>query len=905
MSSSYDFTSSRDGRQRSSRRSPNSGSPPSFIPLIETNGSPVIEEPYQSRFTESTSLAVPSLSSSSSNLPVPPKFSSSVDSSNQHSQNGGIRTNPNLHHPLTSSSPNQSSFDLDYSHEIYRSSSPDQANHNTPLYPPSHPTLNPGSRESFALSSIHSPSVYPKRPLIRDSGATWQSGSDSDLTRIGTESPWINKTNSTGMLYHYDDEVEGEGHTYPSPNLSVEKSPSRDHPSNLQQQRAAHRKKLIISLIIAALLILLAIAIGIYIALRRSNSAIDASKGVTSTASGKVAQLWGVGGDKITTEDGSSFTYNNTLGGTWVSIPYNDTARCQDTSPPLNQPWDYSNSRIYGVNLGGWFVLEPFITPYLFEKFNDPNVVNPTVVDEWTLSQALGSQLATTMEEHYKTFITEKDFADIASAGLNWVRIPVGWWMIETWSGEPFLEGVAFKYFVKALNWARKYGLRVNLDLHSVPGSQNGYNHSGKLGTINFLIGLMGVANAQRTLNYIRTLTQFVSQPQYTNVVPMFSVLNEALVQKIGATQIRSFYVQVYNMMRSITGFGLGKGPMMVIHDGFTGTGAGHLGWGGFMQGADRIGLDTHPYFSFDKQSNDSMDYNAYKPCTYWAKSFNRTNADFGFNFAGEYSLAINDCGQWINNIGSGSRFDGTYPNVNTPDLVHFPVVGSCATWNDYTTWSPALKQSLIALADSSQDAMQNSFFWTWKISQSTKSNLIPNPLWSYSLGLQEGWIRRDARASIGGCARAAAQQGTTPPLQPWSPPFAENQIGGKGTTSVIDAAQLAPYTVWPPAAITALQGANQMYDQVQNLPLYTATGTIKKLTPDQPSFNLFPAAATATAAGDGWYNKNDQSGWWVGVDGCQYPDPWNAGGLPAPTGPFCQGTNTADAPVITATPAP
>lgn len=31
-------------------------------------------------------------------------------------------------------------------------------------------------------------------------------------------------------------------------------------------------------------------------------------------------------------------------------------------------------------------------------------------------------------------------------------------------------------------DWARKYGLRVELDLHSVPGSQNGLNHSGRIG---------------------------------------------------------------------------------------------------------------------------------------------------------------------------------------------------------------------------------------------------------------------------------------------------------------------------------------------------------------------------------------------------------------------------------------
>lgn len=31
-------------------------------------------------------------------------------------------------------------------------------------------------------------------------------------------------------------------------------------------------------------------------------------------------------------------------------------------------------------------------------------------------------------------------------------------------------------YFLKAIEWARKYGLRINLDLHAVPGSQNGWS---------------------------------------------------------------------------------------------------------------------------------------------------------------------------------------------------------------------------------------------------------------------------------------------------------------------------------------------------------------------------------------------------------------------------------------------
>jgi glucan 1,3-beta-glucosidase len=49
----------------------------------------------------------------------------------------------------------------------------------------------------------------------------------------------------------------------------------------------------------------------------------------------------------------------------------------------------------------------------------------------------------------------------------------------------------------------------------------------------------MGIANAQRTLNIIRTVTEFISQPEYKNVVPMFSVLNEPYAATIGVDMLR------------------------------------------------------------------------------------------------------------------------------------------------------------------------------------------------------------------------------------------------------------------------------------------------------------------------------------------------------------------------------
>jgi glucan 1,3-beta-glucosidase len=170
------------------------------------------------------------------------------------------------------------------------------------------------------------------------------------------------------------------------------------------------------------------------------------------------------------------------------------------------------------------------------------------------------------------------------------VRIPIGWWAIETREGEPFLAKTSWTYFLKAVEWARKYGIRINLDLHAVPGSQNGWNHSGRLGTTNFLNGPMGYANAQRALDYIRILAEFITQPQYRDVIPFFGILNEPQASVIGQETLSSFYVEAYRIVRAAGG--AGKGPIVSFHDGF----AGLSKWEGFLSDANDIALDYHPY---------------------------------------------------------------------------------------------------------------------------------------------------------------------------------------------------------------------------------------------------------------------------------------------------------------------
>ncbi|CAE6479170.1 unnamed protein product [Rhizoctonia solani] len=501
-------------------------------------------------------------------------------------------------------------------------------------------------------------------------------------------------------------------------------APYQDDPSTEKVvdygEPKSNKRPLLWTLVILVLLAIVAVAVvvPVYFKVIKPNTNIAQSAGSTggssSTGAAQPTQsskpetpeavVTGGDGSRVTTESGSTFVYNNTFGGFWYydpKDPFSNKAQAQSWSPPLNQSWKFGTDQIRGVNLGGWLVLEPFISPAMYEPYMNASV---PAIDEWTLCENLAKDassggVAKALEEHYKTFITEEDFAQIAAAGLNWIRIPIPYWAIEVYPGEPFLEGVAWKYFLKAIEWARKYGLRINLDLHTVPGSQNGYNHSGMLGPVGWLSGTMGIANAQRTLNYLRIITQFISQPEYRDVVPMFGIINEALINTIGRDVLESFYLEAHDMMRNITGYGEGNGPWMSVHDGFDPLDR----WTEFLPGSDRVALDAHPYFCFGDQDTGAITTQTNKPCAARAQSFNTSMSSFGMTTAGEFSNAFNDCGLFLNGVNRGARYDGTFGGYGGPT----GGANACVKWMDSARWSTAEKAALKQFALSSMDAMQ------------------------------------------------------------------------------------------------------------------------------------------------------------------------------------------------------
>ncbi|MBC7746799.1 glycoside hydrolase family 5 protein [Pedobacter sp.] len=191
---------------------------------------------------------------------------------------------------------------------------------------------------------------------------------------------------------------------------------------------------------------------------------------------------------------------------------------------------------LQGINLGGWLVLERWITPSVFAG----TIAN----DEWSLGQELGeSSMKQKLQQHRDTFITKKDIAWIAEQGFSIVRLPVGYWVFNDRDG--FYGSIEYVDLLFA--WAEEYGLRVILDLHGAPGSQNGWDHSGKAGLLGWHTQEAYISESLVVLEQLAY--RYGADPALYGV----EVLNEPRWD-IPLKVLLGFYMRAYAVLRSICG---------------------------------------------------------------------------------------------------------------------------------------------------------------------------------------------------------------------------------------------------------------------------------------------------------------------------------------------------------------
>ncbi|KAI6120651.1 glycoside hydrolase family 5 protein [Pisolithus croceorrhizus] len=336
---------------------------------------------------------------------------------------------------------------------------------------------------------------------------------------------------------------------------------------------------------------------------------------------------------------------------------------------------------------------------------------NDAIVDEWTFGQYQDYDTALgVLQNHWNTWITESDIAAIAAAGLNHIRIPIGYWAFEL----PYLQS--------AVEWASNYGLYVIVDLHGAPGSQNGYDNSGH--RMPYPTWQSNQTNIQRTDDVIKTIASMFAGQE--NVVPVIAPLNEP-AGYIGSSMmdpLQQYYLDSYGNIRYPYGTSQQSNTVEMIHDAFQPLSY----WNGWETPPNFQGvmMDTHIYQVFsdaDVAMTEQQHISA-------ACQMQSTLSNFDLWLAvGEWSPAITDCATYLNGRGVGARYDGTYPGST--------YIGSCSGWTGSgSTFSTAYKTFLRQFWEAqviSYETADGWLMWTWKTESADE--------WSYQAGLTYGWI--------------------------------------------------------------------------------------------------------------------------------------------------------------------
>ncbi|KAM0705899.1 hypothetical protein Q7P35_007259 [Cladosporium inversicolor] len=121
-------------------------------------------------------------------------------------------------------------------------------------------------------------------------------------------------------------------------------------------------------------------------------------------------------------------------------------------------------------------------------KSNDYFRTNaPSAIDEDSFCKDLGkSACGRLLEKRYTEYITNKDIDNFASFGVNTLRIPIGYWAyMPAIAGDNYYTGGQLAAMKRIAQYAiTKHNVHIVVELHGLPGGQNGLDNQGKTGQL-------------------------------------------------------------------------------------------------------------------------------------------------------------------------------------------------------------------------------------------------------------------------------------------------------------------------------------------------------------------------------------------------------------------------------------
>ena len=278
--------------------------------------------------------------------------------------------------------------------------------------------------------------------------------------------------------------------------------------------------------------------------------------------------------------------------------------------------------KVKGVNLGNWLVLEKWMSPALF--------AGTTAEDEYYLPRQLSKEVyEARIKIHRSEYITERDFVTIKAKGMEAVRIPVPYFIFG--DREPFLGCI--EELDKAFCWAKRYDLKVLIDLHTAPLGQNGFDNGGICGVckwsqcpeeVEFVLTVLERLakryGKHEALWGIEVLNEPVTENMWKtmNVPERYPAVDKEMAEGSAPNTIeflKEFYQKAYDRIRAY----MPEEKYVVIHDGFE-----LKAWKDFMQEEKykNVVLDTHQYIMLAEANGCEQNVEAYK--TYVKEHFKK-----------------------------------------------------------------------------------------------------------------------------------------------------------------------------------------------------------------------------------------------------------------------------------------
>lgn len=418
-------------------------------------------------------------------------------------------------------------------------------------------------------------------------------------------------------------------------------------------------------------------------------------------------------------------------------------------------------------------VLEPWITPSFFYRFLGKTHTEGVGADCWTVCEALGPEEGNkVMRSHWDHWLTKDHIKGLAERDVEIVRLPIGDWTLMPYG--PYIgcmDGAKEK-----ISWAleefHKHGIKVLLDVHSLKGSQNGFDNSGKASDVVWVdethyehwphqnAHWMGEWDGtkydinQGNIDWaVKNVELLMKEWGHYPAVYALEPVNEPWWNSDMPT-LKDFYRKTREVVRKHN-----KKVKFVFHEAFQRDAAI---WNDLFADDDmeNVILDTHPYMAFWIDEEHIFQ----TPEGYCDKYTEELTAPATANikypmWAGEWSLGTDVCAFWLNGFNDyrdpythecswvqcpkpympepfGVDFDRTLETIGPFGVSppNTPKYGMCTNDSDFFD-----DHDVQILADCTLDVfdktMDAQFIWTFRTEIESR--------WSYVEAYDKGWINR------------------------------------------------------------------------------------------------------------------------------------------------------------------